>query len=89
MGFFFAANLHHALGNQGSRNARPEIILIFVDRPSLHHGINKICGKLLLKIINKNFRGAGAFGFFIQPAQFLLLPHVRAEGDHFGVVFFL
>ena len=89
MGLFFAGDFHHAFGNQRSRNTGAEIILIFIDRPGLHHGVNEIRSEFLLQIVNEHLGGTRALGLFIQTPQLLLLPHVGAKSDHFGVVFFL
>ena len=64
----------------------PRKILTLVNGTSLNHGINKVAGKFILKIVDIDFGGPGLNGLFVQALQLFLLADVGAEGDDFSGV---
>ena len=88
VGLFLFGDFHHALGDERARDAGAEKILAFVNRAGVDDGINEVAGEFLLQIVNVDFGRAGLARLRFEAGEFVLLPDVRAEGDHFGVVFF-
>ncbi len=89
VGFFLLRDLDHALGDERARNGRTQEVLAFVNRAGAEHWKDEVARKLFLQIINVDFGRAGLDGFGFKAVEFLLLPDVGAEADHFGIIFFL
>ena len=89
VGLFLFGDFHHALGDERARNAGAEKILALVNGPGADDREDEVARELLLQIVNVDFRRAGLFGLGLEAGQFVFLADVGAEGDHFGVVFFL
>ena len=84
-----AGDLHHALGNQWTRDTCAEEILSLVNRAGLHHRENKISGELLPEVVDVNVRRSSLARLRAQTFGFLLLPDVGAKSDDLGGVLFL
>ena len=89
VGLFLFGDGNHALGDERPGDAGAEVILAFVNRAGLNHRVDEVAREFLLQIGDVNFGRAGFLRLRFEAAQFLLLPDVRAEGDHLGVVGFL
>ena len=89
VGLLGQCNLHHALGNEGARDAGAEEILPLVHGSRLHHREDEITGELGLKIVDVALGGSGPEGLGLEPLEFLLLADVGAECDHLRGIGFL
>jgi hypothetical protein len=88
VGFFFARDFDHALGDERSGDAGAEKILALVNRASLDHRENKIAREFFAEVVDVKFRCAGFHRLFVETFEFFLLADVGAERDDFRVVFF-
>ena len=89
VGLLGQCNLHHALGDEGARNAGAEEILPLVHCSRLHHREDEITGELGLKIVDVTLGGSCPERLGLEPLELLLLTDVGAESDHLGGISFL
>ena len=85
----FCRNFDQALGDQGPCNRCTQQIIAFVPRIRPHHRENKIANKFFAQIVDINMMigNAHQHGFFTRRPQFLALPKVSRERDHFAAIF--
>ena len=78
-----ACDLHHALGDEWTRDAGSKKVLPLVHGSRLHHREDEVAGKLGLQIIDIALRSTRAQSLGLESLQLLFLTDVCAEGDDF------
>ena len=73
------------LAMSGRAMLRAEEVLPLVNRARLHHRKDEVAREFLPQIIDVNLGRAGLERLLFEAVEFLLLPDVRAEGDHLRV----
>src|SRR5262249_36468273 len=83
---FCARDLDHSFRDQRPRDARPEKILVLVNRARLKHRKDKIAGEFFAKIFDHTFRGAGLERFLFEPCELFFLTNVGAKGSYLRAI---
>ena len=86
IGLLGAGDLHHALGDQRTRDAGAEEILAFIDRSGLDDRVDEVAGELFLQVVDVDLRCACGLRLLGQSTQLIVLADIGAERDDFGLI---
>jgi hypothetical protein len=79
-------NLHHALGDQRTRDGGAQQIAALIDRARADHGKYEVARELLAQIVHVALQRAALLRLGLETLQLLFLAHVRGEADDFRLI---
>ena len=89
VGLFQARDVDHALGDERTRDAGAEEILVLVKRVGADHREDEVAREFLGQVVDVALGRAGLERLLVEALEFLFLADVGAERDDLRVIFFL